>query len=62
MIDMIFLPFQLKGKKESSLFERGNLLKVFNLLKIKQWEPRLSFPLAGLNFLSSINEGRKRDP
>ena len=60
-INMIFLPFLpvplkagMKGKKSSSLFEGGS-----SLYMITSPFP----PLAGLNILPSIREGRiEKDP
>ena len=64
MIYMIFLPFQMKGKKVQSLFEGGNLLQVIKLIKIRQWEAKSPFPAGGIEF-SPFYQGRekyKKDP
>jgi hypothetical protein len=62
MIYRIFiLPFQMKGKKVSSLFEGVNYTQDSRYIEVYEWGFRVSFPaLTGLNFLPSIREGRNR--
>ena len=64
MIYMIFLPFQMKDKKVSSLFEGENLLQVIKIIKIRQWEAKSPFPAGGIEFFPFYlgREKYKKDP